>query len=35
MGRNSPHKFPDFKSALAQIGSAVNNDSIKDLENIW
>ena len=35
MGRNSPHKFPDFKSALAQIGSAVNNDSIKDVENIW
>ena len=26
---------PDFKSALAQTGSAVNNDSFKDVENIW
>ena len=35
MGCNSAHKFPDFKSALAQTGSAVNSDSIKDVDNIW
>jgi len=34
-GNNQMHLVYVDESALARTGSAVNNNSIKDLENIW